>query len=242
MPTLRPRPHKSILSAYVVFRLATVPGIRPALAEDMPTRLAKAVAILNTLRESSGNGILPEEIASADCLLVLPGFYRGAAVAGVLFEGDLLLEESFGRGFISCRVGDNWSAPGSVTMEGGSLGVQIGEKIDIVILSLDKNQRSKLLSDRFTIGSDGSAVWGNGKSVPNDPNAKILLFGRTKKAFATFDLNGALLKTDISGNKALYGRHLKNNQIVEGGAAIPTVAQPLLSKLKSLLGRESTTP
>jgi hypothetical protein len=44
-------------------------------------------------------------------------------------------------------------------LEGASLSVQVGgEKIDIVILSLDKERRSKLLSDRFTIGTGASAV------------------------------------------------------------------------------------
>jgi hypothetical protein len=47
-----------------------------------------------------------------------------------------------------------------VTLETASLGVQIGgEQIDIVVLSLDKQLRSKLLSDRFTLGSDASAAW-----------------------------------------------------------------------------------
>jgi lipid-binding SYLF domain-containing protein len=148
---------------------------------------------------------------------------------------------SYGRGFISCRNGDNWSAPAAITLEGGSVGVQLGgEKIDIVVLSLDKERRSKLLSDRFTIGSDASAAWGNGKSAHGDPNAKILFFGRTKGAFAGFDLDGTTLKPDDSGNKALYGKSIKNSEVVEG-AATPTVAQPLISKLASLISSESAT-
>src|SRR5207253_8381208 len=126
---------------------------------------------------------------------VVPGFYRGAAVAGVAFGTDLLLEISFGRGFISCRNEDNWSTLGAVTLEGGSLGVQIGEKIDIVILSLDKRRRSELLSDPFTIASDASA-WENRESAHSDPKGKILVFGQTKGAFAGFNLDGATLKPD----------------------------------------------
>jgi SH3 domain-containing YSC84-like protein 1 len=96
---------------------------------------------------------------------------RGAAVVGV----------GYGRGFISCWSGSNWSAPGAVTLESGSLGVQVGgEKIDIVILSLDKERRSKMLSDRFTIGSDASAAWGDGRSAHDDPNAKIFFTVRPK--------------------------------------------------------------
>src|SRR5260370_25932803 len=107
-----------------------------AAADDTGARLERAVAVFNTITES-GHGIRPNQIATADCVAVIPGFKKGAAVVGV----------GYGRGFISCRAGDNWSAPGSVTMEGGSLGVQNGgEKIHIVILSLDKERRSNLLS------------------------------------------------------------------------------------------------
>ena len=116
--------------------------------------------------------------------------------------------------------------------------MQIGEKIDIVILSLDKRRRSELLSDPFTIASDASA-WENRESAHSDPKGKILVFGQTKGAFAGFNLDGATLKPGDSGNKALYGKPIKNSEIVEGGAATPAVAQPLVSKLTSLLGRES---
>jgi lipid-binding SYLF domain-containing protein len=223
--------HHGMRTAYVVLTLAMAAGVRPAVAEDTSSRLQKAADLLGKFTDSSGHGISAEQIGSADCVAVIPGFKKGAAVVGI----------SYGRGFISCRNGDNWSAPGAVTLEGGSLGVQLGgEKIDIVILSLDKERRSKLLSDRFTIGSDASAAWGNGKSAHADPNAKILFFGRTKGAFAGFDLDGATLKPDDSGNKALYSKPIKNSEIVEG-ATTPTAAQPLISKLTSLTGSESAT-
>jgi SH3 domain-containing YSC84-like protein 1 len=157
---------KSVRIANIAIGLAiTAVGIRPAAAEDTPKRLQNAVSVLNRLTDSSGHGIRSEEFASADCVAVIPGFKKGAAVVGI----------SFGRGFISCRNGDTWSAPAGVTLEGGSLGVQIGgEKIDIVILSLDKERRSKLLSDRFAIGTGVSAAWGNGKSAHGDSDARIL--------------------------------------------------------------------
>jgi lipid-binding SYLF domain-containing protein len=232
MHTSRLKSHKGMRTAYAVLVFAMVPGIRPAAAENVSSRLGKAVAVLSKLTDSSGRGIRTEEIANADCVAIIPGFKKGAAVVGV----------SFGRGFISCRNGDNWSAPGAVTIEGGSVGVQLGgEKIDIVILSMDKERRSKLLSDRFTIGSDASAAWGNGKSAHGDPNPKILFFGQTKGAFAGFDLDGVTLKADDAGNQALYGKPTKNSAIVEDGAATPTVAQPLISKLTSFIHSESAS-
>jgi len=188
-------------------------------ADDTAARLGKAATAFNKLAESGG-GIRPA-IAHADCIAVIPGFTKGAAVVGV----------GHGRGFISCRNGSNWSAPAAVTLETGSVGVQLGgEKVDIVILSEDKDRRPKLLSDRFAIGSDASAAWGNGKSAHADPNTKIVFYAHTKGVFAGFDLDGATLKPDESGNKALYGKTLSNAEIVAGTAA-PGLAQPFIATL-----------
>lgn len=224
--------HKSIRVANVAIVLSiAAAGIRPAAAEDTSKRVQKAVSVLDSLTNSSKHGIRPEQFANADCVAVIPGFKKGAAVVGV----------SFGRGFISCRNGDNWSAPAAVTLEGGSLGVQVGgEKIDIVILSQDKERRSKLLSDRFAIGTGVSAAWGNGKSAHGDTDARILFFGHTDGAFAGFDLDGTTLKPDDSGNKALYGKTITNSEIVEN-AAIPAGAQPLIAKLTSLVHTEAAS-
>lgn len=148
---------------------------------------------------------------------------------------------TYGKGFISCRSGDSWSAPSAVTLGGSSLGVQLGgEKFDIVVLSLDKQNRSKLLSDRFTFGSDASAAWGNGKTAHGDSNAKILFFGKTKGVFAGFDLDGTNLEPDNSTNKALYGKAITNSEIVNDGTVTPAAVQPLVTKLTSLLHSEFT--
>jgi SH3 domain-containing YSC84-like protein 1 len=190
-------------------------------ADDTALRLRNAASVLNTIA-GSGHGIPADKLTGADCIAVIPGFKKGAVVVGV----------GFGRGFISCRNDSGWSAPGVITLESASLGAQIGgEKIDIVILSLDKARRKKLLSDRFTVGSDASAAWGNGKAAHEDPNAKILFYGRTKGAFAGFGLDGATLKPDESGVKALYGKASNNNEIVEGGTETPAAAKPFIEAL-----------
>jgi len=201
--------------------LLTIAAVLPAAAADDTTeRIGKAVTVLNKMTES-GHGIPAGKLAKADCIAVIPGFKKGAAVVGV----------GYGRGFISCRNSNGWSTPGAVTLETGSLGVQVGgEDIDIVVLSLDKEKRAKLLSDRFAVGSDASAAWGNGKTAHEDPSAQILFYGHTKGAFAGFGLDGATLKSDESTNKALYGKTLRNGQIV-AEEATPAIAQSFVAKL-----------
>jgi lipid-binding SYLF domain-containing protein len=203
-----------------VLLITIAAGVTAAGADDTTARLGKASVVLNQMTQS-GHDIRAAQLSTADCVVVIPGFKKGAVVVGV----------GHGRGFISCRNGGNWSAPGAVTLDSGSVGVQLGgEEINIVILSMDKDLRSKLLSDRFAIGSDASAAWGNGASAHGDPNSKIVLYGQTKGAFAGFDLDGATLKPDDSGNKALYGKPLSNGEIIAGAKA-PSNAQPFVATI-----------
>ena len=209
-----------------VLSIAIAAALTAAGADDTAGRLGKAAAVLNAMTQS-GHDIRAGELANADCVVVIPGFKKGAVVVGV----------GHGRGFVSCRNDGNWSAPGAVALDSGSLGVQLGgEEINIVILSMDKELRSKLLSDRFSIGSDASAAWGNGASAHSDPNAKLLFYGHTKGAFAGFDLDSATLKPDDSGNKALYGKTLSNGEII-AGATVPSGAGTFIATITQASGR-----
>jgi lipid-binding SYLF domain-containing protein len=213
---------------YHSFLLLTLAAaVTASAADETAVRLNKAATVFANMTESD-HGIRPDRIASADCIGVIPGFKKGAAGVGI----------GFGRGFISCRNDGGWSALAAISLETASLGVQLGgEEIDIVILSLDKGRRSKLLSERFTIGSDASAAWGNGKSAHEDPNAQIVLYGQTKGVFAGFGLDGATLKRDQSSDKALYGKNVTNGEIVDQGAATPSIAQPFVDKLAQTANR-----
>jgi lipid-binding SYLF domain-containing protein len=208
--------------ALVVLASAMAAGLNVMAADDVGGRIGDSVAVLERLTDTSGHGINPEQLAKADCVVIIPGFKKGAAGVGV----------GFGRGFISCRNGEGWSAPGAVTLESANLGVQLGgEKIDLVALSLDKGVRSKLLSDRFTVGSDAAAAWGNGKAKHDDTDARVLFFGQSKGAFAGFGLDGTSLKADDSSNRALYGKPIKNSEVVNSVSDTPAIAEPLVAKL-----------
>ncbi len=62
----------------------------------------------------------------------------------------------------------------------------------------------------------------------DDPNVKLLFFGHTKGVFAGFGLDGATLKPDESGNRAIYGKPMTNTEIVGSGVATPAAAESLI--------------
>ena len=215
--------HMTTIQSFLLLTAAF--GVAANAADETATCLNRATAVFAKMTESE-HGI--PGIADADCIAVIPGFKKGVAGVGV----------GFGRGFISCRKDAGWSAPAAISLETASLGVQLGgEEIDVVVLSLDKSRRAELLSDRFTIGTDASAAWGNGKSVHENPNAQVVFYGQTKGVFAGFGLDGATLKRDQSGDKRLYGKDITNSEIVDSGAATPAIAQPFVEKLAQTTNR-----
>jgi lipid-binding SYLF domain-containing protein len=88
--------------------LIAAAAISARAADETTVRLDRAAAVFAKLT-TAPHGIRPEQIASADCVAVVPGFKKGAAVVGV----------GFGRGFISCRTDAGWSAPGAIAFETG---------------------------------------------------------------------------------------------------------------------------
>jgi lipid-binding SYLF domain-containing protein len=189
-----------------------------------PTRAGNAAAVVDKFVDPSGHDILPEQIRQAVCVTVIPGFRKASA-------RDYT---ALGHGYLTCRNGDRWSAPSAVTLETSNPAVKIGaQKIDVMMLSMDSNSRQSLLSGRFTVGRDASAIWGNSKSKDGDPDSKVLFFGRAKNALVEFDLDGATLKPDDSGNTALYGRAMPYSQIVDGRVVTPKAAQAFVNKLNA---------
>jgi SH3 domain-containing YSC84-like protein 1 len=195
-----------------------------------PGQLGTAVAALHKFMDNSGSGIPAEQMRQADCVAVIPGFKKSSV-------GD---NTASGRGFITCREAGRWSSPAAVIFESSNPGVRMGrQRIDLVMLLMDRRRRQSLLSGGFTIGRDASAVWGNGKTTRSDPNSEVLLFGRAKNAPAEFDLDGAMLKQDDSGNKALYGRAMPSSEIVGGSFVTSKSAQVLVNKLTGTLNLTS---
>jgi lipid-binding SYLF domain-containing protein len=222
--------------AYVVLSVVLAATMPQAAGQDISGRIEQAVAVLNKLDDCLEACLRPEEFAGVDCVAIIPHFYRGAAVSGEVFKGGLLLETSFGRGFISCLLGDGWSAPAAVTMTGGSRAIQIGENLDAVILWINKQPFSRRLSHRSAIDVVAASASTNGNSLA-DPEVKILIWGGHGKMSAGIDLQKAMLQPDDSVNTALYGKCSKNAEVVVSGTATPARAQPLVSRISALFRR-----
>jgi len=211
----------------------------PLLAEsDEPAkRLEEAATVFSEINSAPDKGIPDDLLENAHCIVIVPGLKKGAFIVG----------GQYGKGYLSCRRtnGKGWSAPGTVRVEGGSVGLQIGgSETDVVMLVMNQRGADKLLSSKFTLGAEGEVAAGpvgRHSTAETDAlmRAEILSWSRSRGVFAGIALKGATLRQDLDDNEALYGKKLENREIVTGGIAPPPAAGKLLALLNRYSPRES---
>jgi lipid-binding SYLF domain-containing protein len=133
-----------------------------------------------------------------------------------------------GRGVISARGANGWSAPAFLTLTGGSFGLQIGgQAADIILVIGGDRGLQNLVSNQFKIGADAAIAAG---PVGRDAQAatdlqlraQILSYSRARGLFAGVTINGSTIRQDIDANQRFYGSRLTTRQIVfEGKAGSP---------------------
>jgi SH3 domain-containing YSC84-like protein 1 len=202
----------------------------PLLAADEPSqRLETAATVLSDIMETMVNSIPQELLDKSHCVVIVPDLKTGAFIVG----------GKYGKGYVTCRnkTGAGWTAPGTVRIEGGSVGFQIGgSSTDLIMLVMTERGADKLLASKFTVGAEGSAAAGPvGRSATAQTDAQmhadILSWSRSRGLFAGISLQGATLRQDLDDNSVLYGKRLENRAIVTTGVAAPAAASRLLMLL-----------
>ena len=216
--------------------LVTLTGGALFAASDAPKRLDAAADTLSEIMSAPDKGIPQDLLGKAECIVIVPDLKKGAFIVGA----------KYGKGFMSCRKasGVGWSAPGSIRVEGGSVGFQIGgSETDVILLVMNKSGAKKLLSSKFTIGADASAAAGPvGRTSEAETDAQlhaeILTYSRSRGLFAGVSLEGATLRQDDEWNKDLYGTTLSNNDIVMSDTHPPAAASKFLAELNKYSSRK----
>src|SRR5258708_2532833 len=188
-------------------------------ASDAPKRLQVAAQAFKEVMGIPDKSIPQDLRNKAECIVIVPDLKKGAFIVG----------GKYGKGFLSCRKKDGvgWSAPGAIRVEGGSVGFQIGgSEMDVFMLVMNEKGVDRLLSSKFTLGGDATVAAGPvGRVAQAETDARmtaeILAWSRARGLFAGIALNGATLRQDDDWNQELYGKPLKNREIVDGSIAAP---------------------
>ena len=222
---------KSTIAAALVLSM-------PMLAKDKKPamRLEEAAMVFTEVMGAADKGIPQDMLENAHCIVIVPSLKTAAFLVG----------GKYGKGILSCRnkSGRGWSAPGTVRIEGGSVGFQIGgSTTDLIMLIMNERGIDKLLSSKFTLGGEGSVAAGPvGRTATAQTDAQmhaeILSWSRSQGLFAGLALEGATLRQDLDDNNTLYGRKVENREIVTKGMTPPKSAAKLLALLNKYSYRE----
>jgi len=228
------------LKLIIATTVATTLALVPLLAADTEPakRLNESATMLSEIMATPDKGIPEELLEKAHCIVLVPDLKTAAFVVG----------GKYGKGYLSCRskTRAGWSAPGTVRIEGGSVGFQIGgSETDLIMLVMSEKGADKLLSSKFTLGAEGSVAAGPvGRTATaqtdTQMHADILSWSRSQGLFAGVALEGATLRQDLDDNATLYGKRLENRAIVTTGVPAPKAAAKLIALLNRYSAKERT--
>ncbi len=93
--------------------------------------------VITEVMSTPDKGIPQTILAGASCVVVIPGFKKGAFVVGA----------QYGQGVATCRTPQGWSAPVFVKLEGGSFGFQAGgQSTDLVLVAMNQQGLQHMLA------------------------------------------------------------------------------------------------
>ncbi len=216
--------------AAVVLLSATV-AASPAHNPKQDDRLESAGAVLRELRSAPDKSIPDALWDSAKCVAVIPSVTKAAFMIG----GE------YGKGVVSCRTGDGWSAPAFLELAKGSFGLQLGaESVDLVLFVMNERGIDHLLQDKVVLGGEASVAGGPvGRdaraSTDAQLHAEMLSYSRARGVFAGLDLTGGMLKADKEANERYYGESATPRQILTRQSmetTMPAAARTFVSTLE----------
>lgn len=186
-------------------------------------------------RVSEATTVFGEIMAAED--KAIPSSILNKAVGIAIFpntiKAGLVVGGVRGRGIISARGANGWSAPAFLTLIGGTFGLQIGgQAADIILVINNQRGLENLVSNQFKIGADAALAAG---PVGRDAQAatdiqlraQILSYSRARGLFAGVTINGSTIRQDVDANERFYGSRLTTRQIVfDGKAGAPAPVEP----------------
>ncbi|MBA3322338.1 MAG: lipid-binding SYLF domain-containing protein [Pyrinomonadaceae bacterium] len=218
------QPHKhtatNLLAVVLMFGLTATSAIAQGKrADDAVRRSNKASGVIKAIMGAPDQGIPRDLIGRAEAVVVCPEVLKAALGIG----------GRRGQCVISRRSSSGWSTPVYYNMTGGSIGPQIGgEKLDIVLLVMNKDGVNGLLEDKFEIGGEAGVAAGPvGRTVSASTNATLdaglLSYSRSKGAFIGAALKGVAITPDNDLNQDFYGK--KASELLGGEAMTATPAR-----------------
>jgi lipid-binding SYLF domain-containing protein len=196
------------LAALVALALPT--GAQEGPTSNEASRIRESITVLNEVMSTTDTSIPASITMKAEGIAIFPGTLKG----GFIFGGMR------GRGILSARSEEGWSAPSFMTLTGGSIGLQIGgEATDLVLVIMNRRGLEQFVRNQFKFGADAAVAAGPvGRDAQANTDlqmrAEILSYSRARGLFAGVTVNGSTVRADLDANERFYGKRLTAAQLV----------------------------
>ena len=233
--------HIRTISAVLVSLLVCailVGGALPAVAgeaENAQQLVDRATKTLNTFVADKDMGpSLKTLLKKAHGVLIYPRVFRGAFVVGAAGgSGAFLAYDAKAK---------KWGGPAFYTIGEASFGLQAGgDASEVVLVALTERGMTALLATSAKLGADvGIAVGPVGagaEAATANLSADIISFSRAKGLYAGVSLEGAVVATRGSLNKAYYGKEVSPTDILVKRTVSNKKAAGLVSAVKKAAGK-----
>jgi len=215
-------------AATILLLLAGAVPLSAELSKTETNRVRDAATVLREIHRVPDKDVPQELWQKADCVIVIPGLKKAAFV----FGGE------YGKGLMSCRIADGWSAPVFMEIGKGSWGLQIGaQSIDLVLLVMNEGGMRKLLHNKVSLGAEASVAAGpvgrNARAATDAQlHAEILAYSRARGLFAGINLSGGVLKPGDDENEDAYGGAFSAERVLSGPNTVAAM-EPFIAALQA---------
>ena len=192
-----------------------VPPLSAQKSDEEAKRVSEALTALDEIMAAADKSVPRSILEKAEGIAVFPSMLKGGLGIGA----------QHGRGILSVRDKKNggWSSPAFLTINGGSIGAQIGvQAMDLVLIINNQRGLEQLVQNQFKVGADASVAAGPvgrdaAAATDIQMRAQILSYSRSRGLFAGVTLNGSTIRQDRDANERFYGTAFRTSQIVFDG-------------------------
>ena len=196
-----------------------------SMRSDTQACLDDAKKVLQQIAPDQPNGI-PEEVTKAAVSI---------AVVPRLLKGRFGSTAPHGRGVVTCRTVEGWSAPAFFILSDGFwLSRVLIKDTSLIVIIVSQEVRKMLSTNKIEIGTDVSAISGPmGRHVSPQNydrlNREMLTYSISKGHLAPVSLDGAMIREDRRSIVAIYGRAAVMQAVLNGRFPVPPAARSFLA-------------
>lgn len=197
---------KTITLAAVAFAVALSPAAAKSKREKAEALISKSADTVAYFADDSAYTPLWETADDAKAMVIIPKSIRGGFIIG----------GSGGNAVMIARNDDGtWSEPTFFTIGSVSFGFQAGaEASETILLVMTRRGMEHLLSSTVKLGADLSLAAGPIGAGAKAQTVDVLAFSRSRGLYGGISLEGALLKTRQSWNRAYYNAEVTPADII----------------------------